>query len=87
MSIAYKEKEKRRAYQAEYYQAHKGERKTTTSSAVKKRYNDKTYTRYTLNLRKDEDADIIEKLQSVPNKAGYIKELIRRDISTAKSPE
>jgi hypothetical protein len=26
------------------------------------------------------DADILEKLDSVPNKAGYIKELIRRDI-------
>lgn len=26
------------------------------------------------------EADIIEKLQSVPNKAGYIKNLIRADI-------
>jgi hypothetical protein len=31
-----------------------------------------------LNLRTD--ADIIEKLASVPNKQGYIKQLIRRDL-------
>ena len=31
------------------------------------------------------EADIIEKLDSVPNKAGYIKELIRRDIGSNKS--
>ena len=31
-----------------------------------------------LNLRTD--ADIIEKLANVPNKQGYIKQLIRRDL-------
>lgn len=31
-----------------------------------------------LNIRTD--ADIIEKLASVPNKQGYIKQLIRRDL-------
>lgn len=30
------------------------------------------------------DAEIIEKMDSVPNKAGYIKELIRRDIERDK---
>lgn len=30
------------------------------------------------------DAEIIEKLDSVPNKAGYIRELIRRDIENSK---
>lgn len=30
------------------------------------------------------DAEIIEKLDSVPNKAGYIRELIRRDIENNK---
>ena len=33
------------------------------------------------------EADIIEKLDSVPNKAGYIKELIRRDIENNKNWE
>jgi hypothetical protein len=31
-----------------------------------------------LNLRTD--ADVLKKLDSVPNKQGYIKDLIRRDI-------
>lgn len=30
------------------------------------------------------EADIIEKLESVPNKAGYIKSLIRADIAKDK---
>ena len=37
----------------------KPKRKTFTSSAVKKRYNDKTYNAYALKFRKVEDADII----------------------------
>lgn len=36
--------------------------------------------RYGFALMRKSDAEIIEKLDSVPNKAGYIKELIRRDI-------
>lgn len=31
-------------------------------------------------LNKNTDADIIEKLNSVPSKMGYIKDLIRKDI-------
>ena len=33
-----------------------------------------------LRLNKNTDADVIEKLNSVPSKMGYIKELIRADI-------
>lgn len=33
-----------------------------------------------IRLNKKTDADIISKLQSVDNKAGYIKALIRKDI-------
>ena len=33
-----------------------------------------------MKLNKTNDADILEKLESVPNKQGYIKELIRRDL-------
>lgn len=36
--------------------------------------------RYYLRLVKTTDADIIAKLDSVPNKMGYIKELIRKDL-------
>lgn len=34
-----------------------------------------------LRLNKNTDADIIEKLTSVPSKMGYIKQLIRADIA------
>ena len=34
-----------------------------------------------INLNKKNDKDIIEKLNSKSNKQGYIKELIRKDIS------
>ena len=33
------------------------------------------------NLHHEKDSDIIEKLESVGNKQGYIKELIRADIA------
>jgi hypothetical protein len=34
-----------------------------------------------LRLNKNTDADIIEKLASVPSKMGYIKQLIRADMA------
>ena len=34
-----------------------------------------------IRLMKNTEKDIIEKLNSVPNKAGYIKALIRADIA------
>lgn len=34
-----------------------------------------------LKLNTKTDADILEKLESVPNKQGYFKELVRRDIN------
>lgn len=37
-----------------------------------------------LNFNKQHDADIIAKLQSVPNRLGYLKELIRADIEKNK---
>lgn len=39
---------------------------------------------YTFRAIKNTEADIIEKLESVPNKAGYIKSLIRADIAKNK---
>lgn len=52
-----------------------------TSSAVKKRYNDKTYKQFSIALRYDSDAAIIEKLNSVPSKNDYIRQLITQDIN------
>ena len=37
-----------------------------------------------IRLMKNTEQDIIEKLGSVPNKAGYIKKLIRADIAKEK---
>lgn len=34
----------------------------------------------TLKLNKEQDADVLAKLASVPSMQGYIKELIRKDI-------
>ena len=58
----------------------KPRRKTKTSNAVKTRYNAKTYYQFGLRLRKIEDAELIEKLNSVPSKNDYIKKLIQQDI-------
>ena len=47
----------------------------------KARYDKEQTKMYTFKVIKSTEADIMEKLDSVPNKAGYIKSLIRKDIS------
>ena len=42
---------------------------------------------YRLELRKTLDCDIIEKLESVENRAGYLKSLIRNDITNSYDVE
>ena len=42
---------------------------------------------YLLQLRKSTDSDIIEKFESQENKNGYLKTLIRNDISGSDSVE
>ena len=42
---------------------------------------------YLLQLRKSTDSDIIEKLESKENKNGYLKTLIRKDISGSDGVE
>ncbi len=39
-----------------------------------------------LQFHKINDADVVEKLQKVPTKAKYIKELIRKDIKESHLP-
>lgn len=48
--------------------------------AVKK-YDEANTKQIKLKLNKKTDADILEALESVPNKQGYIKSLIRKDIA------
>jgi hypothetical protein len=43
----------------------KPKRKTTTSSEVKMRYNAKTYKHYGIDLRYDDDADIINAIEAL----------------------
>lgn len=44
----------------------------------------KNVKRYGFAFMRKTDAEIIAKLDSVPNKASYIRELIRRDIENSK---
>lgn len=48
------------------------------------RYAAKYKKQYSLPCFTSTEQDIIEKLESVPNKAGYIKQLIRADIAANK---
>ena len=44
------------------------------------KYDKENTVRLSLKLNKTTDADILEKLNQVESKQGYIKELIRRDL-------
>ena len=44
------------------------------------RYNREKTVSIAIRLMKNTEADIIKKLENVSNKAGYIKNLIRKDI-------
>ena len=55
-----------------------------TSKEVYARYKKANYKDFTLHLNKNTEDDIIQKLDSVPNKQGYVKGLIRDDISKDK---
>lgn len=57
-----------------------GTRHTKAANAYHKR----SSKQYHLELHKENDADIIRKLETVGNKQGYIKTLIRRDIQGGK---
>jgi hypothetical protein len=45
------------------------------------KFNKESTVSVNLRLNKNTDADIIEKLASMPSKMGYIKQLIRADIA------
>lgn len=45
------------------------------------RYDRKNTTRLYIKLNNNTDADILEALSKIDNKQGYIKELIRADLS------
>lgn len=51
------------------------------SKAANERWNKTNQQRYTIAFMRRTEADLIEKLETVPNRAGYIKALIRRDLA------
>lgn len=50
-----------------------------------KRYDAKYRQQFKIDCYTRTEQDIIQRLESVPNKAGYIKQLIRADIATSKN--
>ena len=55
-----------------------------TGYAANAKYNKERGTSVAFRLFSPQDNDILEQLQSVPSKAGYIKELIRKDMKNSK---
>lgn len=60
-----------------------GEKKQTPQE----RYAAKYKKRYSLDCFTTTEQDIIDKLDSVSNRAGYIKQLIRADIEASKQSD
>ena len=60
-------------------------RQSQAQLKAKEKYNKTKTTTYCLRLNKNTDKDIIEVLNSVGSKTGYIKELIRLDIQRDNS--
>lgn len=56
-----------------------------TSYAAQNKYLKEKTKRYVIQTMFSTDSDIISKLESVENKAGYIKKLIREDIEKEKN--
>lgn len=53
---------------------------TEAQKRAQAKYDKANTTQIILKLNKKTDADILEKLQGVDNRQGYIKELIRQDL-------
>ena len=51
---------------------------------AKERYDAKTAVYVSLKLNRGTDSDVLRRLEAVPSKQGYIKELIRADIAKDK---
>ena len=60
----------------------KGGKAMASKSLIKaiRKYDDANTKKVSLKLNLNTDKDVLQKLDSVPNKQGYIKELIRADM-------
>lgn len=53
---------------------------TEAQKRAREKYDKANTIRFCLKLNKNTDADVIQKLNEVENRQGYIKELVRADI-------
>lgn len=60
-------------------------RKTTTSTEVKNNWNAKTYKRFTISLRKDEDAELIDFVEEAKQKDIGVSDIFRRGVEALKN--
>lgn len=69
-------------YNAVVYTYKKGGMAMASKSLIKaiRKYDDANTKKVSLKLNLNTDKDVLQKLDSVPNKQGYIKELIRADM-------
>ena len=65
-------RERKNARQSEYSKK--------TNYAAQRKYEKNTVKQYTLKFMTSTEDDLIEHLEKQPNKTGYIKELIRKDM-------
>ena len=72
-------RERKNARQREYLKR--------TGNASTKKYQKEHVKQIALALNLKTDADILQQLEEVPNKQGYIKGLIREDIAKKKSQQ
>ena len=54
--------------------------RTEAMKRAQSKYDEKATVQVKMKLNKTTDKDILDKLDSVPNKQGFIKELIRADL-------
>ena len=50
-------------------------------AAARRKYDSTKTKQYVMRLRLGADADVIERLDSVPSKTGFIRRLVREDIA------
>ncbi len=58
---------------------------TEAQKKARDKYNKEHYKVVSFKLHKTNDKDIMEYLESLPNKQGYIKELIRQDMKKSNA--
>lgn len=61
------------------------ETRTRTRTQQKNEYNKKTFKQFLVTLHKENEADLIEWLDTWENRNGYVKQLIRADMEAHKA--